>query len=126
MDRTNEFTQQFLQLHRDYNSISAQLSLAQQLHGKKEQDIALDICKELLERLKKIESARLERVNRLTALNSVETEIKKTPANQMSKEQQKHLKTIDAERVSLCFFFFFLRCKFPGYFFNFFTSPIIY
>eukprot|EP00029_Vermamoeba_vermiformis_P012434 TRINITY_DN724_c0_g2_i1.p1 TRINITY_DN724_c0_g2~~TRINITY_DN724_c0_g2_i1.p1 ORF type:complete len:1593 (+),score=701.35 TRINITY_DN724_c0_g2_i1:168-4781(+) len=88
-----------MQLHRDYNSISAQLSLAQQLHGKKEQDLALNICKELLERLKVIEAARLERVNRLSTLTSVETEIKKTPAAQMSKEQLKHLKTIDAERT---------------------------
>lgn len=101
MARTAEYTQQFLQLHRSYNSISAQLSLAQQLHGKKEQDIALDICKELLERLKVIEAARLERVNRIATLVSVEVEIKKTPAAQMTKEQQKHLKTIDAERVSI-------------------------
>jgi hypothetical protein len=122
MARTSEYTQKFLQLHRNYNSISAQLSLAQQLHGKKEQDIALEICKELLERLRTIETARLERVNRKSTLASVEVEIKKTPEAQRTKEQLKHLKTIDAEGVSylirislefissIFFFIIFLVC----------------
>lgn len=119
MARTSEYTQKFLQLHRNYNSISAQLSLAQQLHGKKEQDIALEICKELLERLRTIETARLERVNRKATLASVEVEIKKTPEAQRTKEQLKHLKTIDAEGVS--YFNSNFWNLFPRYFFLFFS-----